>query len=136
MLRHRDHVLWEQINSAFVRVMMVNRSPLEVVSDYQDAWTRRDFDAAAMFIADDIVFDTPQQHLSTVARFLPMIMAFAQRVEPRWELISATPGTDSVLLLYRLFTTNGDPAICADFFTVRNGKITAEQLTFDPAPFR
>ena len=115
---------------------MANRSPLEVVIDYQDAWTRRDFDAAALFIADDIVFDTPRQHLTTAAQFLPMIAAFAQRVEPRWELISATPGADSVLLLYRLFTTNGEPAICADFFTVRDGKIATEQLTFDPAPFQ
>jgi hypothetical protein len=116
--------------------MMAGLSPLDVVSEYQDAWTRRDFDAAAKFIADDVVFDTPQQHLSTAARFLPMITAFAQRVEPRWELINATPATDSILLLYRLFTTNGEAAICADFFTIKDEKITAEILTFDPAPFQ
>ncbi len=115
---------------------MADTPTLEIVKAYQDAWIGRDFETAARYIADDVTFHSPLQHLTTAEQFLPMIAAFAQRVEPRWELVSATPNAETVLLLYRLFTTTGNVAVCADFFTLREGRITSEILGFDPAPFR
>lgn len=109
---------------------------MEIVTAYQDAWTSRDFETAARYIADDVVFHSPLQHLTGAEQFLPMIAAFAQRVEPRWELVSATPNDDSILLLYRLFTTTGKMAVCADVFTLKRGRINSEILGFDPEPFR
>lgn len=114
---------------------MAPKRAMEVVTEYQDAWIRRDFETAAKYIADTIRFQSPLQHLTTGQQFLSMIAAFAERIEPRWELLSATPSGDSVLLLYRLFTTTGKVAVCADFFMVEEGRIATEILAFDPAPF-
>jgi len=111
-------------------------SALEIVTAYQDAWTQRDFQTAATYLADDVVFRSPTQHLHRVEQFLSMITAFAQRIQPGWTLIAATPSDDMVLLLYKLVLIGGQPAICADFFTVKEGLITSEILGFDPAPFR
>jgi len=115
---------------------VADTTALEIVTAYQDAWTRRDFESAARYVADDVVFRSPLQHLMGAEQFLSVIAAFAQRVEPRWELISATSNDDSVLLLYRLFTTTGKTAVCADCFTLKQGRITTEILGFDPEPFR
>ncbi len=114
---------------------MAEESTLDIVTAYQNAWTRQDFDAAARYIADDVVFVTPRQRLQGIDQFMQMIRAFSQRIEPRWELVASTQAENSVLLLYRIFTTGGSPALCADFFTVASGRIATEMLTFDPAPF-
>ena len=114
---------------------MAQRSALEIVSAYQDAWTSKDFETAAGYLAEDVVFRSPQQHLATVNDFIAMLTAFAARIAPRWELLSATTDGGNVLILYHLFTMQGDAAACADFFTVDSGKIQSETLVFDPEPF-
>jgi SnoaL-like domain len=116
---------------------MTPRSALEIVSAYQDAWTSKDFDTAAGFLADDVEFHSPQQDITSVANFISMLTAFAERIAPRWELVAATRGGDdnSVLILYSLFTLDGTAAICADHFTLASGKIQSETLVFDPKPF-
>ncbi len=114
---------------------MSEGSRLDVVAAYQDAWVKRDFARARQFLAGDVTFRSPGQHLSGVDEFMAMISAFAQRIEPRWELIAATEEEDGVLLLYNLFTSTGISATCADWFTVREGRIQSETLTFDPKPF-
>ena len=65
-----------------------------------------------------------------------MLTAFAKRIAPRWKLISATVNGDDVLVLYQIFTPDDRPATCADYFTIRSGKIQSEILAFDPAPFQ
>ena len=110
-------------------------SPLDVVKAYQDAWTSGDFGSAERLLADDVTFLSPAQQLSSARDFLAMLTAFAQRIEHRWELVAATPEEDGVLILYRLFTGDGTPAMCADHFVVHDGRIQSETLVFDPQPF-
>ncbi len=114
---------------------MVATSALDIVSAYQDAWTSRDFDTAARYVADDIVFRSPQQHITGAREFLSMLRGFAARVAPRWEQVSAASSEESVLLLYNLFSDAGDALPCADYFTLRDGRIATETLVFDPRPF-
>ncbi len=56
---------------------MTNQSALEIVSAYQDAWTHKDFDTAARYLAEDIVFHSSGQHLARIGEFLTMLTAFA-----------------------------------------------------------
>jgi ketosteroid isomerase-like protein len=106
-----------------------------IASAYQEAWTSKDFETARRYLADDLVFHSPQQDLSGLGDFLLMLRGFAERIEPRWEKIAATAQGDGVLILYNLFTLDGAAGTCADYFTIRNGKIESETLTFDPRPF-
>lgn len=114
---------------------MVKNSALSLVRAYQGAWTSKDFETAARHIADDVVFHSPQQHLSGATAFMAMLSAFAERIAPRWEEVAATEAGDEVVILYHLFTLTGSPATCADHFTVRDGRIRSETLVFDPKPF-
>jgi len=114
---------------------MTNQSALEIVSAYQDAWTHKDFDTAARYLAEDIVFHSSGQHLTRIGEFLTMLTAFAERIQPRWEKVAATEEAHSVLVLYKLFTRDGAAALCADYFIIHHGKIQSETLVFDPKPF-
>jgi ketosteroid isomerase-like protein len=116
-------------------VMPDGESVLNIVSRYQDAWTRRDFDAARQLVAGDIVFRSPQQHIVGVEDFFTMLRAFAPRVAQRWQLVSATQTDDEALVLYHLFSDNGDALACADHFRVRDGRIVSEMLVFDADAF-
>lgn len=114
---------------------MTQSPPLEIVSAYQDAWTSGDFEAARRFIADQIVFRSPQQHIEGAEQFFAMLSGFVPRIQPRWEMLAATVGDGGVLVMYDLFTGAGSRATCADFFTLEDGRITSETLVFDPGPF-
>lgn len=113
---------------------MAESTAAEIVTAYQDAWTKRDFEMAGRYVAEDIVFHSPQQHITGTRDFLSMLSAFAERIDHRWERLEATTDGDGVLILYNLFL-DGVPAVCADYFTVRDGKIRSETLVFDPKPF-
>ena len=65
-----------------------------------------------------------------------MLGAFAQRIEPRWEMLAATVEADSVLILYYLFVSDGRSATCADYFTIKDGKIKSETLVSIRGPLR
>jgi len=111
-------------------------SAQEIVIAYQDAWTGRDFDKAAGLVADDVVFmSSGGQHITGHADFMAMLSAFAMRIQPRWEQAAVLEDADGVLVLYRLFTAAGEPAFCADYFVVRDGKIARDTLVFDREPF-
>ncbi len=115
---------------------MTQAGAVDIVVAYQDAWTARDFDRARHLVADDVVFvSSGGQRITGIDDFMTMLSAFAQRIEPRWEKVAAVQDERGVLILYRLFTAGGDPAFCADYFTVGDGKITSDTLAFDPEPF-
>jgi len=114
---------------------MDGNSVLAVVSASQDAWTSRDMKTAANYVAEDIVFCSPRQTLTGAQDFISMLTAFSGKISPRWEMIASTTDSDGVLILYKLFTLRGTPAICADYFDVKDGKIQRETLVFDPEPF-
>ena len=111
-------------------------SARESVLAYQDAWIRRDFDAARRYVAEDVVFrSSAGQHITGADTFFAMLSAFAQRIEPRWEQVAVLEDDRGVEMIYRLCTAAGTPAFCADYFVVKDGKIQAETLVFDPQPF-
>jgi limonene-1,2-epoxide hydrolase len=109
---------------------------VDIVVAYQDAWTSRDFDAARRHLAGDVVFrSSGGQQIRGIDDFIAMLSAFAQRIQPRWENVAAIEDDGGVLILYRLFTADGNPAFCADYFSVSKGRITSDTLAFDPGPF-
>jgi ketosteroid isomerase-like protein len=114
---------------------MYQASALDIVTSYQDAWTTRDFDAAAGFLAEDFHFRSPQQHLTSAKDAITMLTSFVERIAATWEQIAVTTEGDNVLILYNLFMPDGTPATCADYFTVRDEQIQSETLVFDPVPF-
>jgi SnoaL-like domain len=115
---------------------VTNATALDVVTAYQDAWTSKDMEKAATYLAPDFVFDGPMTQSTSAAEFMPVLTRFVGRIVPGWKQIAAFGSDDEALIMYDVFLTSGSPCRCADHFTVRDGKLQRETLIFDTFPFR
>jgi SnoaL-like domain len=104
---------------------------LSVAEAFLDAWTRQDFETAAQYLADGLVFDGPIAHYRSAQEFLAGSRPFAARLRPGWSSIAAFGDEKQALLLYDLVLVSGDTMRVADHYTVRDGKIQTEQILWD-----
>jgi hypothetical protein len=110
----------------------------EIVRAYHDAYRRGDITAAGARLADSfrfsspiMAFDSPQQHVAALVRFVPFITGV--------DMISELYGDGEATLVYDLCTTMpGDAAIqrCAEHFRVSGGRISSIIIIFDATPWR
>jgi ketosteroid isomerase-like protein len=109
---------------------------LDLVRAYQDAWTRKDFGAAAEFLAEDFTHDAPGASYTSAREWLPALARFGERIGSGWRPVAAFGDDTEALLMYELFALSGEPLpLTVDYFTVRDGKITSETLVFDSRSF-
>lgn len=109
-----------------------------VVRAYHDAYRQGDVTAAGARLAESfrfsspiMAFDSPQQHVAALVRFVPFIT--------RVDMLSELYGEEEATLVYDLHTTMpGDAAIqrCAEYFRVSEGRISSITIIFDATPWR
>jgi hypothetical protein len=104
--------------------------PLEIAEAFTKAWTRGRLDEAARYVSDDVVFDGPMQKSTGSKPYLEGLTRLSDAV--RGLRMIAGYGDDShALLMYDLVTEPYGTLTCAKHFTIREGKIERDQLTFD-----
>ena len=104
---------------------------------FTEAWTSRDMDTAARYIADDVIFDGPLGHADGKKAYIEGLNGIAQAVALTGVKIIAAFGDDTqALIMYDLITDRFGALTCAKLFTLRDGKITLDRLTFDSYPLR
>jgi len=107
----------------------------EVVRAYHDAYCRGDVQAASSQLADSfhfsspmMAFDTPQQHVAALARFVPFITGV--------DLISELYGEGEATLIYDLHTSlPASTQRSAEHFRVSRGRISSIVIIFDATPW-
>ena len=115
---------------------MPQQSALDLVRAYQDAWTGKEFEAAAGFLAEDFVHEAPGARYTSAREWLPALARFGDRIGPGWRPVAAFGNDTEALLMYELFAISGEPLpLTVDYFTVRDGKIASETLVFDTRSF-
>ena len=115
----------------------VNEHPnLALIHAYNDAWIGGDMAAAANYLAGDITFDSPNQHLRTAEEFIAVLTRFRRQVTGPIEIIAEFADDEQVLMLYDLPVGPLGLVRCCDRFTIKDGTIAANQLLFDTNPFR
>jgi hypothetical protein len=116
--------------------MTPNTTALDVVLAYQNAWTGKDFDTAARYLADDFVHTSPNASYTSARAWLPALARFGGRIGPGWRPVATFGDETEALLMYELFAVSGAALpLTVDHFTVRDGKIISETLVFDTASF-
>ncbi len=106
----------------------------QIVRAYHNAYCRGDVPAAALlgdrfsFSSPMMTFDTPQQHVAALVRFVPFIT--------RCDLISELYGDREATLVYDLHVSL-PPGIqrCAEHFRLRDGRISTIVIIFDATPW-
>src|SRR5690348_16579857 len=112
---------------------MADQTALDVVVAYTDAWARRDLEAAAGYLAADVVFDGASARYEYSEPLLQGLGRFVLRIAPGWRQVAAVAEGGQVMLMYEVRLLSGTPVRLAEHFTVRDGKIRSETLVYDTA---
>jgi ketosteroid isomerase-like protein len=115
---------------------MAEHSALDVVTAYTEAWAGKDMEAAAGYLAADVVFDGAAARYESSEPLLRGLAGFVARIAPGWRQLAAVAQREQAMLMYEVRLPSGKPIRLAEHFTVRDGKIRSETLVFDTAALR
>lgn len=115
--------------------MTERTTPTTIARAFTEAWTRHDLASAANYIAEDVVFDGPLGHTDGKQQYMEGISRLAQIVTGM-RIVAAYGDETHALIMYELHTEQYGVLTCAKLFTLRDGKIHLDQLTFDSYPMR
>jgi hypothetical protein len=126
----RDHLRDRQSTPHITEdsTMTEHATPVTMSRAFTEAWTSHDMDAAAGYLADDVVFDGPASHSTGMPAYLTGLSAFAQSVTGM-TMLAALGDDTQALIMYEVTTLDGT-LICAEHHTFRDGKLQTDRLTF------
>lgn len=107
-------------------------SSLDVALAFTKAWTSRDMETAAGFVADDVVFEGPS---SGARQYLAKLDKLAHSIRDL-EMIGAYGKGDRALIIYDLHTGEDETLTCVKCLTVQDGKIVRDELTSESFKIR
>ncbi|MDB5799439.1 MAG: hypothetical protein JWL63_378 [Rhodocyclales bacterium] len=112
--------------------MIQQATSLEVALAFTKAWTSQDMEAAARYVADDVVFDGPD---TGAKPYLDQLTRLAGSVTDL-EMIAVYGKDDQALIMYDLHTCQEGTLTCVKCLTVQDGKIVQDLLTPDSFKIR
>lgn len=115
--------------------MSAHPTPAEVAVSFTKAWTSHDLRTAAAYLADDVVYDGPANHIRGSGPYMRALERFALEVTGM-ELIAVLGDQLQALLMYRVTTGPFGELMCGERITVRAGKIQSDQVAFDTFAIR
>jgi hypothetical protein len=108
--------------------MAESATPAELARDFTKAWTSRDMDTSAAYLADDVIFDGPNSHTADAAAYIEFLGRFASSVTSA--NIIAVFGDDTQAMIMYEVTNQAGTWTCAELLTFSGGKIQKDLLTF------
>ncbi|MFH1039381.1 MAG: nuclear transport factor 2 family protein [PVC group bacterium] len=108
----------------------------QVVTNYHNAWTIDDVEAARIYLSDDLDFQGSIDTFRRADDFIDALTLF-QKMLRGITLIQSFFSESGAALLYDCVTMSAAGVIrAAEFFTVRDGKINSIRLVFDATELR
>ena len=106
-----------------------------IADKFFKAWTTGDFDTARSLLHDDVSFQGPIDSFNDADAYLGSLRGLSQIVKSANEQKVFVDGND-VCVIYDLVTnTPAGTAPTAEWYHLRNGKISAVRVFFDARPF-
>ena len=102
---------------------MTRENTAEIVREYHDAWTGRNFDRAAALLADTLAVEVPVNDYPTTESFAAALRSFGSMVTGV-DLLAAMSSGPEAMLLYDLDVQRLGRLRVAEHFTVGHGQIT------------
>ena len=112
---------------------MVKTTPIDVVNAYNRALGARDFAAARALMADSLRFEGPIDRFDRADDYLKAIKGLFGMVKGIEH--QATFGDGENVAVFYVLDTPVAKAPVAEWYTVRDGKITQLRAYFDARPF-
>jgi hypothetical protein len=108
---------------------------LEVVRAYHGAWTRKNFDEAARFLAPALIVEVPINDYPSKETFAAALRGFGNMVR-RVDVLAEMSSDNEAMLLYDLDVEQLGPLRVVEHFTVTQGMIARLRQIHDTAPVR
>jgi len=114
---------------------MTSNHANEIVQSHQAALGAGDFATARTLMRDDMTFQGPFDTFTTADEYLAALKRLAAIIE-RIELKKVFVDGDDVCVLYDMVTnTPAGTAFIAEWYQVKEGKISSLRAVFDARPF-
>lgn len=107
--------------------------PVHVADTYFTSWRGKDFETLRSVLAEDVTFAGPLATLQGADACLDGLRGMSEIVTDIEVVKRFVDGAD-VLTWFRLHTAQSPPLTTANWSTVREGKVTAIRVVFDPRP--
>ncbi len=114
---------------------MASNDPKAIADKFFKAWTTGDFDTARFLLHDDVSFRGPIDAFNNADAYIGALRGLSQIVKAAEEQKVFVDGND-VCVIYDLVTaTPAGTAPTAEWYHLRNGKISSVRVFFDARPF-
>jgi len=114
---------------------MAANEPRAIADKFFKAWTTGDFDTARSLLHDNVSFAGPIDTFDNADAYVGALRGLAQIVKTAEEQKVFADGND-VCVIYDLVTnTPAGVSPTAEWYHVRDGKISAVRVFFDARPF-
>ena len=108
----------------------------QVVTNYHNAWTSGDMEAARVYLADDLDFQGSIDTFHNADDFIVALSMFQKMIQ-KINLIQSFFSESGAALLYDCDTMSPAGLIrTAEFFMITDGKIKSIRLVFDATELR
>jgi hypothetical protein len=112
-------------------------TPAAIACAFTEAWTSHRIEAAAGYVAEDVVFDGPLGHVEGKAAYLVSLERLSRNLSVTGARVLAAFGdAERALIMYELLSDRYGTLTCAKLLSLRDGLIQSDRLTFDSAPIR
>jgi len=109
-------------------------SSSEPALKYFEHWSRKDYQASARYLDDNLSFRGPIDTFSNAKDYLQAISRLSQIVTEVRRKKTFVDGNDA-LFVYDLVTTVAGAVPCAEWIHSDQGKVKSIQVFFDARPF-
>jgi ketosteroid isomerase-like protein len=114
---------------------MADTGSKAIADKFFKAWTTGDFDVARSLLHDDVSFSGPIDKFENADGYIGALRGLAQIVKAAEEQKVFVDGND-VCVIYDLVTnTPAGTSPTAEWYHIRDGRISAVQVFFDARPF-
>ncbi|HKA05248.1 MAG TPA: nuclear transport factor 2 family protein [Acidimicrobiales bacterium] len=113
---------------------MADSDPRAVADAFFTAWTTGDFATARHLLHDDVSFQGPIDRFDSADAYVAALRGLSQIVKGAEQQKVFVDG-DDVCVIYDLVTGPVAASPTAEWYHVRDGKISAVRVFFDARPF-
>ena len=114
---------------------METKDAKTIGTEFLEAWTGGNLSAARELLHDDVSFEGPLERLSSADTYLAALEGLAPIIDRIEEQVIFVDG-DDVCVVYDMVTdTPAGTQTIAEWYHVRDGRISAVRALFDPRPF-
>jgi hypothetical protein len=127
-------ILWI-LHLAEKELVQTTESQSDVALKYFDHWARKEYDASARYLDENLSFTGPIDKFNNAHDYVESIRRLAQIVTRVHKRKTFVDGNDCCFVYDLATNTPAGTVPCAEWIHIENGKVKSIEVFFDARPF-